>query len=80
MGDLVFGTGHWLDVMSGKELLRATIGPSMRVKDRAGKFLQGERLAMEVAKSLLRLPLGEQPRDFQEFVGVLGRRLQSPAS
>src|SRR5437588_1172799 len=57
--------GHsWLKMIKGKHVLRTVIDKCFRVPDRTGKYLQGNERCMEVVKSLLKLPLEDQPSDF----------------
>lgn len=68
---LEYGSGLWLDLLSGKQIFRAISGAVFRVQDLSGNHLQGEDQNLEVAKGLLKLPLADQPGDFQQLVGLL---------
>lgn len=61
------GRGHWMERMNGKHLFRQIIPPCFEVRDNAGRKLGGKDKEIAVVEDLLRLPLSEQPRDFQEL-------------
>ena len=68
---LEFGSGAWLDLLSGKEIFRSISGNVFRVSDASGKLLQGREQNDEVVKELLRLALNQQPADFQQLVTLM---------
>ena len=68
---LEFGSGEWLNLMSGKEIFRSIAGKVFRVIDASGKTLQGREQNDEVAKQLLRMNLDKQPEDFQQLLELL---------
>jgi hypothetical protein len=74
---LEYGTGEWLNLMSGKQIFRAIAGGVFRVTDASGKVLQGTEQNDEVAKDLLKRPLAEQPGDFQQLVALLQNKIAS---
>jgi len=74
---LEYGVGTWLEQMSGKEMFRSIAGEVFRVKDASGSILQGPEQNHEVARGLLKLPLLEQPSDFQKLVGLLNSKINS---
>lgn len=74
---LEYGTGEWLNRMSGKEIFRGIAGQCFTVKDRSGTVIQGKEQNIEVAKELLRLPLGNQPSDFQSLVAKIKDRVKT---
>ncbi len=76
-GELEFGRGTWLDMVSGKSLLHTVINKCFRVKDAKGNFLQGEQRLMEVVKELLKLSLESQPDDFQELYRLISKQVRS---
>jgi hypothetical protein len=75
---LEFGHGSWLEMIKGKHILRTVINKCFRVKDATGKSLQGDERCMEVVKSLLKLPLEDQPRDFKELHKLISTRVIRP--
>lgn len=74
---LQYGSGTWLERMSGKEVFRCIAGPCFRVKAADGTYLQGAVQHREIAKGLLALPFDEQPRDFQLLFELLKARVDS---
>ena len=68
---LEFGSGAWVDLLSGKEIFRSISGNVFRVSDASGKLLQGREQNDEVVKELLRLALNQQPADFQQLVTLM---------
>lgn len=72
---LEYGTGEWLNLMSGKQIFRAVAGQVFRVTDASGQVLQGIEQNNEVAKDLLKRPLVEQPVDFQQVVALLQNKV-----
>ena len=74
---LRYGTGSWLDRMSGKEVFRCIAGPCFRVVARDGRTLQGKEQSKEIAKGLLGLPVDRQPADFRQLIEMLRVRVGS---
>ncbi|MCC5848689.1 MAG: hypothetical protein JJU29_11390 [Verrucomicrobia bacterium] len=74
---LMYGTGDWLTRMSGKEIFRAIAGQCFTVRSRTDEVIQGKEQNIEVAKDLLRLPLAQQPSDFQELVDKVRQRISA---
>lgn len=68
---LQYGTGEWLNLMSGKQIFRAIAGEVFRVPNASGVPIHGRDQNNEVAKELLRKPLNHQPADFQQLVALL---------
>lgn len=73
---LQYGQGSWLELMSGKEIFRIVAGACFCVKDQDGRVLQGQPQYFAIARDLLRLPLQQQPSDFQQVVHLLRRRVR----
>jgi hypothetical protein len=73
---LQYGTGAWLERMSGKEIFNCIINTCFSVKDADGHEVTHKRKATEVAKDLLRQPIDEQPSDFVALLGLLQTRMQ----
>jgi hypothetical protein len=71
---LQYGTGKWLDRISGKEVFRAVAGSCFRVRSASRTVLQGKDQHNEIAKNLLRKPLAIQPTDFRQLVTLLTAR------
>lgn len=71
---LRFGCGGWLDLISGKEILRQITNGCFQVTDAAGAVVQGDEKHLEVIKDLMRLEILEQPKDFRELHGLIDRR------
>lgn len=72
---LQYGCGNWLEQLSGKEIMNNIMNQYFQVQDRQGKYLQGEERTKQVVKELLRLPLNQQPDDFQNLVTLLKTRI-----
>ena len=72
---LQYGTGAWLERMSGKEIFRTITSQCFEVLDSSNKALKGKQQNNEIAKELMRLPLNQQPSDFQKLVEILKIRL-----
>ncbi|MGA2496163.1 MAG: hypothetical protein ABSH20_00390, partial [Tepidisphaeraceae bacterium] len=71
-----FGHGMWLEMVRGKYVLPMVVDKCFRVPDAKGRQLQGEARLMEVVKDLLRLPLNEQPPDFQTLHRLISLHIQ----
>ena len=76
---LRYGSGTWLERMSGKEVFRFIAGSCFRVEAADGTILQGKLQNNEIAKELLKLPLEQQPNNFQLLVNLLKVRVKSGA-
>lgn len=74
---LEYGSGTWLERMSGKEIFHCIAGPCFRVEAADGTILQGKVQNNEIAKALLALPLDQQPEDFQHLFRLLRARVKS---
>jgi len=73
--ELEFGHGSWLKMIKGKQVLPTVIDKCFRVKDAKGKPLQGKECRLKVVKSLLKLPLKDQPPDFNELYKLISARV-----
>lgn len=74
---LAYSHGSWLEMISGKEILNSVINHCFQVKG-VRRILQGDEARKEVIKDLLRLPLNEQPDDFQELHSLISKQTISP--
>lgn len=74
--ELRFGYGSWLEMVSGKSVLRDVISHCFYVKGRNGKMLQGQDKLMAVVKNLLEQPLEEQPEDFQKLYRLITEQIK----
>lgn len=72
---LQYGSGSWLERMSGKEIFRAIANQCFEVKDSQGNLVTGKEQNKIIAKGLVRLPLQEQPSDFQELIRLLKNKV-----
>jgi hypothetical protein len=61
--------------MSGKEIFRAIANQCFEVKSLQGQFVTGKEKNKIIAKELTRLPLAQQPADFQELVSLLQNKV-----
>ena len=57
--------------MSGKEIFRTIANQCFEVKNLEGNLVTGKEKNKIIAKELTKLPLGDQPSDFQELVNLL---------
>lgn len=74
--ELEFGKGSWLEMVKGKSVLHTIINTCFQVKDATGKLLQGSDRMTEVVRSLLKLPLEDQPDDFRELYRLIAGRVK----
>lgn len=72
-----YGQGKWLEMVSGKHIFKIIVNRCFQVRDAKGHALQGDERLKEVVKDLVRLPLQEQPDDFQELHRLISRQAQS---
>lgn len=68
---LQYGHGTWLERMSGKEIFHSIANNCFEVTTANNVILRGESKHKEIVKNLLRLPLEQQPADFQAVVSLL---------
>ncbi len=73
---LEYGAGNWLERMSGKEVFHIISNQCFEVKDASGNLLHGKEKNKQIAKQLVKLPIHEQPQDFQKLVEVLRNRIR----
>ena len=64
---LMYEHGDWLKLVRGKRILRSIVNTCCRVVDAQDHAVQGPEAVRQVARDLLRLPLGEQPEGFQKL-------------
>lgn len=74
--ELEYGQGKWLGMVSGKHIFPLIVNKCFQVRDANGQALQGVERLMEVVEDLLRLPVQEQPDDFQELHSLIAKQLQ----
>ena len=73
---LAFGSGDWLDRVSGKEILAQVINSRcFQVRARDGTVLQGREKIDEIAKDLLR-NAEYIPADFTELKRLIAKRIE----
>ncbi|MBF0191507.1 MAG: DUF4435 domain-containing protein [Magnetococcales bacterium] len=75
---LQWNCGQWIDCLRGKPILSGIINTCFTVVDRHGMNLKGKEKINEVIKSLLRLPLNQQPNDFQQLHKLIMDRVNAP--
>lgn len=63
--------GTWLHEMSAKEILPTLVGSCCTVKNAVDRRVQGAKAVYEVARSLVALPLDQQPEDFRDLLALL---------
>ncbi|HVB25697.1 MAG TPA: hypothetical protein VNG51_27420 [Ktedonobacteraceae bacterium] len=73
---LEFGQGKWLEMVSGKSVLHTIVNRCFQVRDAKGHTVQGNERLMEVVEGLLRLPLEEQPDDFQALCRLINEQVK----
>jgi hypothetical protein len=74
---LQYDSGTWLARMSGKEIFRVIANECFQVRDAANNLLTGKEQNKQIARQLAKLPLAQQPADFQELVDLLKKRVNS---
>ena len=72
---LQYDSGTWLERMSGKEVFLVIANECFQVRDAANHLLTGKKQNKQIAKQLAKLPLAQQPADFQELVVLLKKRV-----
>ncbi len=72
---LQYNYGTWLARMSGKEVFRVIANECFQVRDAANVLLSGKEQNKQIAKELVKLPLAQQPTDFQAIVSALKQRI-----
>jgi hypothetical protein len=72
---LRYGAGSWLERMSGKEIFNTIANQCFEVKSLQGQLVTGKEKNKIIAKELTRLPLAQQPADFQELVSLLQNKV-----
>ena len=70
-----YGSGSWLERMSGKGIFRAIANQYFEVKDLQDNFVTGKEKNKIIAKELTKLPLQAQPSDFQELIRLLQNKV-----
>jgi hypothetical protein len=73
---LKYGSGTWLERMSGKEVFRVIANDCFQVLNASDVLLTGKEQNKQIAKELVKLPLDQQPSDFQELVNLLKNRVR----
>jgi hypothetical protein len=72
---LRYDLGSWLERMSGKEIFRVLANQCFEVKDLEGNLVKGKEQNKIIAKELVKLPIQEQPQDFQNLVKLLHNKV-----
>jgi len=73
---LVFGTGDWLDLIHGKQVLSQVINSGcFKVKTTDGNYLQGKKKMNEVIKDLLQKDQSVLPKDFLDLKRLINTRV-----
>jgi len=72
---LQYGSGSWLERMSGKEIFGVIANHCFEVTDSQGKLVTGKEKNKIIAKGLVKLPLEQQPADFQKLVSLLQNKV-----
>ena len=72
---LQYDSGTWLERMSGKEVFRVIANECFQVRDAANNLLTGKEQNKQIVRQLAKLPLAQQPTDFQELVALLKKRV-----
>lgn len=74
---LQYDSGSWLERMSGKQIFRVIANQFFEVKDLEGNLVKGREQNKIIAKELVKLPLEQQPSDFQTLVSLLQNKVVS---
>ena len=72
---LRYSSGAWLERMSGKEIFQAIANQCFEVKSLQGQLVTGKEKNKIIAKELTRLPIAQQPADFQRLVSLLQNKV-----
>ena len=72
---LQYGSGSWLERMSGKEIFGVIANQCFEVKDVEGNLVRGKERNKIIAKGLVKLPVEQQPSDFQTLVSLLQKKV-----
>jgi hypothetical protein len=72
---LQYDSGTWLERMSGKEVFRVIANQCFQVRDASNVLLTGKEQNKQIAKELVKLPIEQQPSDFQELIKLLKNRV-----
>jgi hypothetical protein len=72
---LQYDLGSWLERMSGKEIFRVLANKCFEVKDLDGNLVRGKEQNKIIAKGLVKLPIEQQPSDFQNLVNLLQNKV-----
>jgi hypothetical protein len=73
---LEFARGRWLELMCAKPILKQVINTCFQVRDSQGASLDGTMREREVIRGLLRMPLDQQPADFQQLRSLIHERVR----
>ena len=75
---LEYGHGQWLELLKGKRILQQVVNSKcFKVKGAGGRDVQGKEKLLEIAKELIKKPLGKQPDDFQELYRLIMKRVNA---
>lgn len=74
---LEFGHGTWLARLRGKEVFPTVAARGFKLVSTEKRTLQGPQMQRELAKSLLRRPLAEQPQDLQDLRRLIETRVRA---
>jgi hypothetical protein len=73
---LQWGTGRWLEMISGKSIFNSLVNQCFQVKNQEGVTMRGKDARNLVARDLLRT--GQNlPRDFLELKGLIDKRINA---
>ena len=72
-----FGSGKWLEMIRGKEILPTVVNSCFQVEDRDGNYVQGKERMSEVIKDLVRKPEKDLPKDFVELRRLIFKRISN---
>ena len=76
---LTYGTGQWVEMISGKKVLPELLKPDrFQVKDANGDTLQGEEMRKEIVKELAVKDVASRPSDLVELQKLVRKRGAGP--
>lgn len=74
---LQYGSGSWLERMSGKEIFRVIANQYFEVENLQGQSVRGKEKNKLIAKELAKLPFSQQPSDFQNLIHLLKNKVDA---
>lgn len=78
---LTYGTGQWIEKISGKEVLSQLLNSGgFKVEDANGQTLTGKEMKKEIMKELAVKDVDSRPSDLVELQRLIRKRVGNPSS